>query len=110
MNKVEGVKGFLTFCLILVALFLLFFSVRFVMGKRILKENSEAVGVVDIVQPESLLKEDIPADTEPPLSVVSFQGALSAYDVRYDFNKDNTINMYDYYLLISLLNQTSNNN
>ena len=114
MNKVEGFKGFVTFCLILIAIVLLFFSVRFIISKRTLKDESKA----SVVIPESVISSDnvlppatqVPPVAEEPLSLQGGQQALSLQDFRYDLNKDGVVNMYDYYLLVFLLNQTPNNN
>lgn len=96
MNKIEGVRGFLTFCLIVAAFVFLFITVKFIISQRTLRDNSKA-------EQENILPEDI------NLSLTGFQKALSSYDVSYDLNKDKVINMYDYYLLVPLLNQASNN-
>jgi len=113
MNKIEGLRGFLTFCLLLLALIILFLSVRFIISKRTLREESEASSVSQ----EKPMLEEIPVAAPSgaqvsiePVSAQGFQQALSEQDLRYDLNEDSIVNMYDYYLLVSLSNQTPDNN
>ncbi|MFH1565618.1 MAG: hypothetical protein ABIB98_00250 [bacterium] len=112
MNKAEGIRGFLTFCLLLLVVVFLFFSVKFIISKRTLKEESKAkqvISVPPVTNNISSVDNALSKPPEEPISLQGFENALSLYDVRYDLNKDNVINMYDYYLLSSSLNQTSNN-
>lgn len=92
MNKIEAIRGFITFFLIVLVLSSVFFTVRFIASKRTFKEDTKAV-----------------SNSNNGVTMGGYINSLNNFDSRYDLNNDGVINSYDYYLLQPLINQTSNN-
>jgi len=105
MNKVEAIRGFLTFLVIFLVILTSFLSVKFIMSNRSLKGQSSAV------IPSKLPAEPVVPDSgKSALSMDGFNKAELNFDPAYDLNSDGVINMYDYYLLGSSLNKGTDHN
>ena len=42
MNKIEAIRGFITFFIVILVLFSVFFTIRFIVSKKTLKEDTKA--------------------------------------------------------------------
>ena len=93
MNKIEAVRGFITFFLIALILISVFFTIKFIASKKTFKEDTEAV-----------------SNSNNGPTIEGYTNSLGSFDSKYDLNNDGIINSYDYYLLQLLINQTPNNN
>jgi len=93
MNKIEAIRGFITFFIVILVLFSVFFTIRFIVSKKTLKEDTKAG-----------------SNSNNTITMEGYINSLNNFDSKYDLNNDGVINSYDYYLLQPLINQTSNNN
>lgn len=102
MNKIEAIRGFISFLLILIVFVSALFTVRYLMSKRTPKEDTKAGS-----EPVMLVPSDQDtggsSGSGDMFTIDGYYDSLENYNSMYDLNNDGVINSYDYYLLQSLV-------